>query len=222
MNYYDEETISLINNQNKQRKQEQEANRNKERIHQERLRRESEEMARKSRTGSNGKRTGKKKTIEKNSFAKKFKRTTAIILTAAIFTSGAYVGTNLDNWKEEFHEDQVIGGLQHEIHQTYITPNTYRVNNNEDYAYHEYEIFEDQREDGLDEIIPESAMVYLTDLDYKDKDQETRAATDEETFQELMEKDGFNNEEELQEMIVEHEEEILNAIQNGDHVQQYK
>ena len=65
-------------------------------------------------------------------------------------------------------------------------------------------------------------MVYLTDLDYKDKDQETRAATDEETFQELMEKDGFNNEEELQEMIVEHEEEILNAIQNGDHVQQYK
>lgn len=210
---YEDETINLINTRNRQN----ETNRNREKIHQERLRREAEEMARKSRTGSNGKRTGKKKTIEKNTFARKLKRTTAIILTAAIFTSGAYVGANMDNWKAEAKESQVIYELKDEIHDTYIAPNTYRVNDNKDYAYHEHEIFEDEREDGLDQVIPESAMVYLTDLDYKDRDDETRAATNEDSFQELMEKDGFNNEEELKEMILEHEEEILDTIHNGNH-----
>ena len=186
------------------------AERNRERIRQERLRRE--EFERKSKSGSNGKRTGKKKKITMNDFKHKVKNVTIGLLLVTTISQAAIVSDQFENITEDYKERLSVGNVGNEIHETYIADNTYRVNNNEDFAY-DWDGIKNDQSDILEKYPAE--VVYATDKQakYTDIDQVTQHLTEYDSYDELMKAEGHKDFEDVQESIHDNKEDILKMIE---------
>lgn len=186
------------------------AERNREMYRQQRLRKE--EFERKSKSGSNGKRTGKKKKITMNDFKHKVKNVTIGLLLVTTISQAAIVSDQFENITEDYKERLSVGNVGNEIHETYIADNTYRVNNNEDFAY-DWDGIKNDQSDILEKYPAE--VVYATDKQakYTDIDQVTQHLTEYDSYDELMKAEGHKDFEDVQESIHDNKEEILKMIE---------
>lgn len=189
------------------------AERNRERIRQERLRRE--EFERKSKSGSNGKRTGKKKKITMNDFKHKVKNVTIAILLVTTLSQAAVVSDQFENIKEDYQERLSVSQVSKEIKDNYIADNTYRVNNNEDFAY-DWDGIKNDQADILEKYPAE--IVYATDKEarFTDLDKTTQELTEYDSYDELLEETNHKDIEDVQESIHDNKDELLKMIEEDN------
>lgn len=189
------------------------AEKNRERYRQERLRKE--EFERKSKSGSNGKRTGKKKKITMNDFKHKVKNVTIAVLLVSTIGQGVILHDQIDNIKNDYQERMSVTEVSQEVKRNYIADNTYRVNNNEDFAY-DWDGIKNDQEDILEKYPAE--VVYATDKEakYTNIDEVTQELTEYNSYDELMKAEGYKDLEDVQESIHDNKDEILQMIEEDN------
>ena len=172
-----------------------------------------------STTGSKGKRTGKKENVPTNSYKNKMKNLLLKVLIVTTLLEGAVIYNQADNIMEDFAERTAVSSLVGTVQDEVIADNTYRVNNNKDYAYawHNQGIM-----DGIStEIKPltdlnPAAAIYLVDqaTDYTTADQVANELYDG-TFSEAMQASGFKDEDDLREYLYDNKEALEQMIEEG-------